>query len=95
MYITWYGFGRMFIEGLRTDSLYFMKSVFGETIRISQVVGALSFVVGTVLLIVFGIRARKKKAAEGEYEPVYNIGKEKTEDTVETESEEDGNGKDN
>lgn len=74
MYITWYGFGRMFIEGLRTDSLYFMQSVFGKTIRISQVVGALSFIVGAALLAVFGAKTHKKKLAEGTYERVYNFG---------------------
>lgn len=45
MYFTWYGFGRMFIEGLRTDSLYV------GPFRISQVVGALCFVFGSALLI--------------------------------------------
>ncbi len=52
MYCTWYGFGRMFIEGLRTDSLYI-----GDTgIRVSQLLGFLFFVTGTVLLIVLGIK---------------------------------------
>lgn len=55
MYISWYGFGRMFIEGLRTDSL--MVGSF----RISQVVGFLCFVIGAVLLTVFLIRAHKKE----------------------------------
>lgn len=41
MYLSWYGFGRMFIEGLRTDSLY----IPGTEIRISQLVGLLCFVV--------------------------------------------------
>lgn len=31
-YVTWYSFGRFFVEGMRTDSLYF----FGE-LRVSQV----------------------------------------------------------
>lgn len=53
-YITWYGFGRMFIEGLRTDSLY------AGGIRISQLVGALCFAVGAVLTLVFHIRAVKR-----------------------------------
>lgn len=65
MYITWYGFGRMFIEGTRTDSLY--VGVF----RISQVLGFLCFVVGTVLLIVLGLRAKRTVMAEGEYDSVY------------------------
>ena len=39
MYIAWYGLGRMFIEGLRTDSLY----LFSTGIRVSQLLAALSF----------------------------------------------------
>ena len=45
MYISWYGFGRMFIEGLRTDSLYV-----GDY-RISQVVGFLCFFFGASILV--------------------------------------------
>lgn len=47
MYISWYGLGRFFIEGLRTDSLYV------GNFRISQVIGLLSFLVGLAFLIVF------------------------------------------
>ena len=65
MYITWYGFGRMLIEGLRTDSLY--VGVF----RISQVVGFACFVVGAVLLTVNLIKARRLKLDENEYIPTY------------------------
>ena len=65
MYATWYGFGRMFIEGLRTDSLY--VGVF----RISQVVGFLCFVIGAILLIVNLVKARRKAITDGGYEPTY------------------------
>lgn len=65
MYIAWYGFGRMFIEGLRTDSLYL--GVF----RVSQVVGFLCFAVGTVLLILGLRKAHIAKAAEGAYTSCY------------------------
>ena len=44
-YMTWYGFGRTLIEGLRADSLYI------GTIRVSQLVGLLTFILGAVLLI--------------------------------------------
>ncbi len=54
MYFTWYGLGRMFIEGLRTDSLY----IPGTTLRISQCVGLLCVLVGGTLLTVFLIRNR-------------------------------------
>ena len=65
MYVTWYGFGRMLIEGLRTDSLYI--GVF----RISQVRGFICFIVGAGLLI-YGFVIARRKALEGaDYEPVY------------------------
>ena len=49
-YLCWYGFGRMIIEGLRTDSLY------TGGIRISQLIGFLCFVICAVLLIVFKVK---------------------------------------
>ena len=56
-YLAWYGFGRMFIEGLRTDSLYL-----GNTgIRISQLVGALCFVVAGGLWVAGLILAQNQK----------------------------------
>ena len=63
MYITWYGFGRMLIEGLRTDSLMV------GTFRISQVVACLCFVIGTFFLVFLDSRAHKAAklaAVEGE-----------------------------
>ncbi len=54
LYVTWYGFGRMFIEGLRTDSLYWGK------FRVSQVLGFASCVIAAVLFIIFKILAKKK-----------------------------------
>ncbi len=63
VYMTWYGFGRMLIEGLRTDSLYV-----GD-LRISQFVGAVTFVLGTVLLFI-GARNAKGKQTPA-YVPVY------------------------
>ncbi len=65
MYISWYGFGRMFIEGLRTDSLY--VGVF----RISQVIGFLCFVVGSVLLIYNLAKAHRSKLTAMDYDPAY------------------------
>lgn len=55
MYISWYGLGRFFIEGLRTDSLY------AGSLRISQIVAGASFVVGLILFIVFKIVTAKKE----------------------------------
>jgi hypothetical protein len=65
MYLAWYGFGRMLIEGLRTDSLYI--GVF----RISQVVGFLCFAICTALLVYFYIRSRRGELDTEEYVPVY------------------------
>ena len=48
----WYGLGRMFIEGLRTDSLY----VPGTEIRISQALAAVIFVACAALITYFAIK---------------------------------------
>lgn len=57
LYCTWYGLGRFFIEGLRTDSLYL-----GNTdIRVSQLVAATAFIAGLALFITFKIITEKKK----------------------------------
>ena len=56
-YLTWYGFGRFFVEGLRTDSLY----IPGTSLRISQVVGIVCFVLGTAALITGLILQKKGK----------------------------------
>ena len=42
LYFGWYGLGRFFIEGLRTDSLY----LWGTGIRVSQVVALISVIIG-------------------------------------------------
>ncbi len=65
-YLAWYGFGRMFIEGLRTDSLYI--GVF----RISQVVGFLCFVICAILLVYFFVREKRKEKDKEAYVSVYD-----------------------
>ncbi|MGO2696555.1 prolipoprotein diacylglyceryl transferase [Bavariicoccus seileri] len=52
-YLIWYGFGRFFIEGLRTDSLYF----FSTGLRVSQIVSLVILFVG---IISFIYRYKKK-----------------------------------
>lgn len=42
LYLGWYGLGRFFIEGLRTDSLY----LWNTGIRVSQLVAAVSVLIG-------------------------------------------------
>ena len=71
MYIVWYGFERMFVEGLRTDSLY--TPFFG--LRVSQIIAGLTFIVGAVILVVNAI---KKKGFASDKET-----SEKITDTVE------------
>ena len=65
MYLAWYGFGRMFIESLRTDQL--KLGVF----PVSIVIGAICFVGGTILLIVNLVKARRAEITAGEYAPTY------------------------
>ena len=57
MYVSWYGLGRMFIELLRTDSL-----TNGGWLRVSSLVGLLSFVIGGGLLLFFFIKNKGRKA---------------------------------
>jgi len=65
MYCTWYGFGRAFIELLRTDSL-----MLGANIRVSSLLSfALCITAGT-LLIVFSRKA-VKNSSSGEYIKVF------------------------
>ena len=53
LYIGWYGLGRFFIEGLRTDSLML------GTLRVSQVLAALCVVFSVILLIVCGSKVKR------------------------------------
>lgn len=50
-YIIWYSFGRFFIEGMRTDSLYLFANI-----RVSQALSAVLFI-GALLIVVW----RRKK----------------------------------
>ena len=53
-YIIWYGTGRGFIEGLRTDSLYL------GPLRVSQLLGFASALFCLILLIYFKVKISKK-----------------------------------
>ena len=53
MYVIWYGTGRFFIEGLRTDSLYI------GTVKVSQLVALLSAVTALVLLLIGFSRVKR------------------------------------
>lgn len=51
-YVLWYGLGRFWIEGMRTDSLYFFGlELFGVPIRTSQVLALGSALVAAAILI--------------------------------------------
>lgn len=58
MIFGWYGFGRMFIEGLRMDSLY--SEIFGLKFRTSQVLATAIFIVCLALYIYFIIKRPNK-----------------------------------
>ncbi|NLK70249.1 MAG: prolipoprotein diacylglyceryl transferase [Clostridiales bacterium] len=58
MYAGWYGLGRFFIEGLRTDSLMV------GNLRVSQVLAAICVITSAILLIVIG---QKVKSMGEEY----------------------------
>ena len=49
-YVAWYGLGRTFIEGLRTDSLYW------GPFRVSQMLAAISCFAAVVVLVVMAFR---------------------------------------
>lgn len=53
----WYGLGRMWIEGLRMDSLY----LFGTSIRVSQALAMLLFVACTSLLVYFAFKKPERE----------------------------------
>ena len=62
-YFIWYGLGRFWIEGLRTDSLYlFHWTLFGQRIRVSQ---ALSLVMVLVCagILVYQLKVKKADGA--------------------------------
>lgn len=55
-YCIWYGFGRFFIEGMRTDSLWLIPGV----VRVSQLVSAIIFVFGLAYILAHMYRARSR-----------------------------------
>ena len=60
-YVFWYGLGRFWIEGLRTDSLYFFGlELFGQPVRTSQALALLSAFAAGGILIYFRVFRRGK-----------------------------------
>ena len=61
LYMGWYGLGRAWIEGLRTDSLY----LFSTGIRVSQLLAVIFFVVSAAAIV--WVRLKRKPTPEGLY----------------------------
>ena len=72
LYLVWYGFERMIVEGLRTDSLSLPFQLFGMDIRVSQVLSFAIFVTGIVLLI---INRKKEDPFYADYRRQKGIGR--------------------
>lgn len=65
-YTAWYGLGRFFVEGLRTDSLMW------GSVRVSQVLGGVLFIVAAGLMLAIFLWSRKPMTLEyieGEKKP--------------------------
>ena len=63
-YFFWYGIGRFWIEGLRTDSLYlFNWTIAGEPIRVSQAL-SLAMIVVSLALLIYNVKIRPHKPEE-------------------------------
>ncbi len=63
MYLAWYGFERMIVEGLRTDSLMV------GNIRVSQLLSGVLFVAAIVMLIVIALKIRRQN--DPDYMPLF------------------------
>lgn len=63
-YFLWYGIGRFWIEGLRTDSLYlFGWQLFGRPIRVSQALSLVMVIVAAFMLF-YHVKLRPRSTAE-------------------------------
>lgn len=63
MYLMWYGFERMIVEGLRTDSLMV------GNLRVSQLLSGVLFIAATVTLIVIALKIRRQH--DPDYMPLF------------------------
>ena len=79
LYVFWYGLGRAWIEGLRSDSLWLIPDV----IRVSQLIAIVSCVAA---LIVYILNARRLKAG---LKPIFgaSLDAEKADDIIEETAE--------
>ena len=70
LYVAWYGLGRLFIEGLRTDSLRIFSSDSFVGFKISQVLAGLLLVAAVTVQVIVLRRLREREKAKG-YETVF------------------------
>lgn len=68
LYLVWYGVGRFFIEGLRSDSLWIGSE--GDGIRVSQLLSLVMVVVAVALLIAIPLIKRKRAEREAVEAPL-------------------------
>ena len=71
-YTAWYGLGRFFVEGLRTDSLMW------GSVRVSQALGGVLFIVAAGLMLFIFLRGRKPMTLEyieGQKKPRFTLGR--------------------
>lgn len=79
MYIIWYGFGRGFIELLRTDSLYMF-----EVIKVNSVIGFLTCLVGILGFVLLYVKSNKEQSELNSYDLAF--AQENTAETVQQEA---------
>lgn len=60
MYLAWYGLGRAFIEGIRSDTLF----LFNTGLRVSQVFAALTCIISLIYLAINGSLKHKPTLAQ-------------------------------
>ena len=78
-YCAWYGFGRFFIELLRTDSLFI------GNIKVSCLVSAFAFL-ASISLLVYNLRKYKENVNNDVYEDIFDEMENDTEEMTEEEN---------
>lgn len=79
-YMIWYGLGRAFIEGLRSDSLYIAGN---EHLRVSQILAVLVCIAGIVLMIRGFMKLKKVAKTVDTAEDATAVATASAEDTAE------------
>ncbi len=73
LYMVWYGFERMIVEGLRTDSLYLPFAIGGYQVRVSQLLSLLIVIAGIVMLVVFRNKNNFKRETKNPVKETQNV----------------------